>query len=309
MGMGPDTFEIGIDEAGYGPLLGPLVIGAVRVEGPLQSLKAAARSRRREMPRILDSKVLYRGGEGIAELERTALCAWGLARGRLPATVLEYWEGEVRASSSHPWYGNLGDSVPRSCSRSEVEDSVAVLGEELRSLGAGLTFARAFCHLEGFLNERLESLDNKADVHLDHIGNAMLAVLGAPGAGRINCDRLGGRQDYGAFLSRLFPFTPLATECEEFAESRYAVGPEERRTVVRFMVNGERRSREVALASCLAKYGRELMMGCFNRTFTGAFDGLRPTAGYYGDARRFLRELEAAAGADSGWRTRLCRRK
>jgi hypothetical protein len=308
--MGPDTFEIGLDEAGYGPLLGPLVIGAIRVEGPLLSLKAAARSRRRGMPRILDSKVLYRSGDGLPDLERTALAAWGVARGRLPSTVAEYWDGDVRASADHPWYGNLADPLPRFCSRAELEDSVAVLHAELARVGASLAAARAFCHLEGFLNERMASLDNKADVHLDHIGNAMLGVLGAePRQGRVNCDRLGGRQDYGPFLARLFPFTPLETECEEFAESRYAVGPDERRTVVRFLVNGERKSREVALASCLAKYGRELMMGCFNRTFTGAFDGLKPTAGYYGDAKRFLRELEAAAGAGSGWRARLCRRK
>jgi ribonuclease HII len=307
--MGPETFEIGLDEAGYGPLLGPLVIGAVRVEGPLLSLRAAARSRRRDMPRILDSKVLYRAGEGIGELERTALCAWGLSRGRLPATVGEYWEGEIRSIASHPWYGNLGDPLPRFCARSEVEDGIAVLDAELRRAGARLAAARAFCHLEGFLNERMESLENKADVHLDHMGSALLGVLGEPAPGRVNCDRLGGRQDYGSFLSRLFPFVPMATECEEFAESRYSVGPEERRTLVRFMVNGERRSREVALASCLAKYGRELMMAGFNRTFTEAFAGLKPTAGYYGDAKRFLRELEAAAGSGSEWRSRLCRRR
>jgi hypothetical protein len=201
----------------------------------------------------------------------------------------------------------LADPLPRFCSQGEVEDGIAVLEAELRRAGAHLSRAHAHCHLEGLLNARMQSLDNKADVHLDHIGNAMLGALGEHGAGRVNCDRLGGRQDYGPFLTRLFPFTPLETECEQFAESRYAVGPEDRRMLVRFMVNGERRSREVALASCLAKYGRELMMECFNRTFTWAFDGLRPTAGYYGDANRFLRELEAAAG--SGWRARLSRRK
>jgi ribonuclease HII len=107
----------------------------------------------------------------------------------------------------------------------------------------------------------------------------------------------------------LFPFVPLTVDVEGPAESRYVAGPLERGTVVRFMVNGERRSKEVALASCLAKYGRELMMACFNRTFSGAFARVRPTAGYYGDARRFLRELEAAAGPDSGWGRRLSRRR
>jgi ribonuclease HII len=306
--MTSDTFEIGLDEAGYGPLLGPLSIGAVRVDGPLQSLKSAARCRRRGFPRILDSKVLYRAGEGIAELERTALAAWAVAHGRVPGSVAEYWnQYDDSAGAAHPWYGNLADALPRWNSRSEIEDAAAHLAAELGKQGARLTRARAFCHLEGTLNARMGDLANKADVHLDHVGRAMMCVLEALGPGRVNCDRLGGRQDYGPFLAMLFPFVPMTTEQEAPAESCYVLGPEERRTVVRFMVNGERRSKEVALASCLAKYGRELMMACFNRTFSGAWEGVKPTAGYYKDARRFLRELEAAAGADAGWKRRLSR--
>src|SRR5688572_14631147 len=208
--MTSETFEIGLDEAGYGPLLGPLVIGAVRVDGPLLSLKEAARSRRREAPRILDSKLLYRGGEGIADLERTALSAWAAARGRLPATVAEYWEQDVTDGAAHPWYGNLADALPKWNTRTAIEDSAARLRTELGRPGATLTRASAFCHLEGALNVRMSALANKADVHLDHIGRAMLGVLEAtPRPGRINCDRLGGRQDYGPFLSMLFPFVPL----------------------------------------------------------------------------------------------------
>jgi ribonuclease HII len=307
--MGNGGFEIGLDEAGYGPLLGPLVIGAVRIDGPLHSLKDALRTRRRTMPRILDSKVLYKAGAGFADLERAALSAWAVARGKLPATVGEYFGDEPPVSAEHPWYGNLADPLPRALPRAEVEDAAAALHGELGRRGAALAEAHAFCHLEGVLNARMSDLDNKADVHLDHIGRAMMRVLGGLAPGRVNCDRLGGRQDYGPFLSRLFPFVPMAAEHEEPAESRYAVGPADGATVVRFMVNGERRSKEVALASCLAKYGRELMMECFNRTFTTAYGGLKPTAGYYGDARRFLRELEAAAGADAGWKGRLIRRR
>ena len=41
-----------------------------------------------------------------------------------------------------------------------------------------------------------------------------------------------------------------------------------------------------------AKYTRELFMDAFNAYFAGRLDGLRPTAGYYEDGRRFLGEIE-----------------
>jgi hypothetical protein len=47
----------------------------------------------------------------------------------------------------------------------------------------------------------------------------------------------------------------------------------------------------VALASMIAKYVRELHMARLNRFFTGHMPELKPTAGYFTDARRYLREI------------------
>jgi ribonuclease HII len=48
----------------------------------------------------------------------------------------------------------------------------------------------------------------------------------------------------------------------------------------------------VALASLIAKYLRERLMSQFNRFWTLRVPGLKPTAGYPVDARRFLDEIE-----------------
>ena len=48
----------------------------------------------------------------------------------------------------------------------------------------------------------------------------------------------------------------------------------------------------VALASMVSKYLRELLMGCFNGYWLGEVPSLRPTAGYYQDGLRFLKEIE-----------------
>jgi len=48
-----------------------------------------------------------------------------------------------------------------------------------------------------------------------------------------------------------------------------------------------------------AKYLRELAMEAFNRYWTSRVPGLRATAGYPVDARRFLAETEAARRAEA----------
>ncbi len=46
-----------------------------------------------------------------------------------------------------------------------------------------------------------------------------------------------------------------------------------------------------ALASMAAKYLRELFMESFNAFFAERIEGLKPTAGYYEDGRRFMQDV------------------
>ena len=50
--------------------------------------------------------------------------------------------------------------------------------------------------------------------------------------------------------------------------------------------------RPTALASCYAKYLRELMVEVMNNWFCERVPGLKRTAGYYVDGNRFLADLE-----------------
>ena len=59
---------------------------------------------------------------------------------------------------------------------------------------------------------------------------------------------------------------------------------------ITFAEKAETRAFTVALASCLAKYARELAMGAFNRYFGALQPDLKPTAGYTSDGRRWLRD-------------------
>ena len=74
-----------------------------------------------------------------------------------------------------------------------------------------------------------------------------------------------------------------------------------------FTERGEDRSFPTALASCFAKYLRELMVHVLNQWFIARVPGLLPTAGYYSDGHRFLQDLEPHLPALQLPRDRLVR--
>ena len=60
---------------------------------------------------------------------------------------------------------------------------------------------------------------------------------------------------------------------------------------VRFLAKADALDPPVALASMAAKFVRELFMEALNDFFVSRRDGLRRTAGYTVDGRRFLEEV------------------
>jgi ribonuclease HII len=62
---------------------------------------------------------------------------------------------------------------------------------------------------------------------------------------------------------------------------------------VLFREKAEEQCMAVAVASMLSKYMREALMRRFNAWWQGVLPGVQPTAGYYGDGTRFLRDIEA----------------
>ena len=77
-----------------------------------------------------------------------------------------------------------------------------------------------------------------------------------------------------------------------------------RRMLVTFAERGEERAFSVALASCIAKYTREICMEAFNGFFSDLQPDLHPTAGYTQDGRRWVEEAAPAlAQADLQDRT------
>ena len=92
-------------------------------------------------------------------------------------------------------------------------------------------------------------------------------------------------------LRRAFPDSSIRKLRERVEQSSYSISQGHRRVKVTFTAGGEDRAFPTALASCIAKYVRELMLHLLNRWFRAKMPELRPTAGYYTDGRRFLKEV------------------
>jgi hypothetical protein len=318
----------GIDEAGYGPLLGPLVVGCcafqvddgselpVAPADPLPCLwkrltKLVSRNRTKTGRKlhVNDSKQVYSPSVGLRELERSIVCMM-LASGRLPAGFSDFL-GAVAPQAMddlghHPWYAPAaGETFP-------FEQDVLSLSLFSKALEAEMTRTGTRCvHLaaqvlpERKLNAMLEQTRNKASVlfsvaavHLDYL----LKTFGRQGL-VIYCDRQGGREHYGQLLRLMFEDWPLEILREHDGHSEYMLHHPKKVTTetgqtpppvrIVFREKGEEHCMSVALASMLSKYLREGLMRRFNAFWRQYLPDVAPTAGYYGDGQRFLQDIDA----------------
>jgi hypothetical protein len=109
---------------------------------------------------------------------------------------------------------------------------------------------------------------------------------------RFAIDKQGAREAYGALLLRAFEDRRLKVLDETPEHSAYELsggGPTWR---VSYSQSGESRHLLVALASMMSKYLREVLMECFNAYWSSRVPELKPTAGYYEDGLRFLKDIQ-----------------
>jgi hypothetical protein len=108
-------------------------------------------------------------------------------------------------------------------------------------------------------------------------------------------DKHGGRNTYAAMLQDAVPEGMILAHQEGMARSVYSVAGVEREVRWTFQPRADAEHFGVALASMVSKYAREVLMGEFNRFWQERVPGLKPTAGYPGDARRFYEAIRPAA--------------
>lgn len=297
----------GVDEAGYGPLLGPLCHGlcVLRLssakEADLWQALAPAVSRCPAPDDALavdDSKRVYDGLAALPRLRSSVECFLACASGRastdaasllarlLPAQDVQRTEADAWGRTDPTQAGAATGAPPDETRRRSLRARLNDAGVAVLEYGARALPARDF-------NRRMSACANKADAAWEQV--AALArrarELAAPGESlRLTVDKQGGRKFYGARLGDVFSGGLPWCEREAEADSVYRLEDGGVQVRVEFREKADRECFPVALASMAAKLTRELLMQRFNAYFCARQPGLKPTAGYGLDARRFLAE-------------------
>jgi ribonuclease HII len=296
----------GIDEAGFGPLLGPLVISssAFRVEAKhldadlWQVLRQSVGKTRRHLAgRLLvtDSKKAYKRAEGMGHLERSVLAALTSLE-RNPATAHDLLaclcpECMPRLLE-YPWYQDIQQRSLQA-GQADLRIAAQVLSDDMAAGGAKLLGLQCRCLDVAHYNTLVGHMRNKSQVLFVATTQLVQKVLDEfpdPEV-RILIDRQGGRVCYRENLLRSFPQMELRIVHESEQRSVYELQRGSRRVELAFEVGADVHHLAVSLASMVSKYVRELLMESMNGYFTSMNPDLKPTAGYWTDGLRFLEDL------------------
>jgi hypothetical protein len=314
---------IGTDEAGYGPNLGPLVVTATGWRVP-ENVAAAdlwtefdrcitrVRCDGDSRLHVADSKQVYSPGSGLECLEVPVLSFLGTVTGRLPNTVREL--GRLIAGETfdveypqEPWHDGSEASLPVESSPDHIAEWMSELSAAMNRLGIQLAAVRTRVVFASEFNRLADAAGSKGAI-VSHSTLQLVRELCDlyPDAASVQvvCDKHGGRNRYDELIAGHFDDQFVFRVVESRERSTYRCG----RAEFCFRTKAEELM-PVALASMVSKYIRELLMKQFNQFWQRHVPGLKPTAGYPVDARRFRDEIGSAVESLAIAEDRLWRRR
>ncbi len=298
---------VGIDEAGFGPILGPLVVSSCTFSVPEKHIKtnlwrllskSVAKTRKHLAGRLLvvDSKKAYSKSAGIQHLERTVISCLKCF-GQNPADLAHLLRilcpNSIERLANYPWH-NSETTYKIKANPADVEIAAKTFKRDLDESNMELLNMKSCCLDVGHYNKLVDAVRNKANVLFTATSQLIKSAYdnyGEQGL-QVIVDRQGGRVHYQNCLQTMFPGLELTILKETQKHSSYELKAGQKQMRVHFIVGADQNFLPVSLASMVSKYLRQLLVGNINRYFISFAPELKPTAGYWKDGLRFIQEIK-----------------
>ncbi len=315
--MSKTKLLVGVDEAGYGPSMGPLTIGATawRVPSDFDANEMTRLLEPEFLPKPLkpdsthvpmgDSKKIHRGKLAVEGLMLGArfLCfaADEIAGSDWESRVAEFAIEDWQRLAKIQWYGPQPSLYAWQLDQT-IPNQTAYFGAALAKLNlhsielVGIRM-RVIDEIE--FNRQVDRTGNKSTLLSESsIGLVRAVITNFSNDGEVievYCDKHGGRNRYQSLLTFMFDQEWFGIEIESRDCSRYASMWSGHAMQIQFKVDGDSIFPSAA-ASIIAKWTREEMMNRLNGFWQAKVkDGVASTAGYYVDAMRFAKDIERTA--------------
>ena len=293
----------GIDEAGLGPKLGPLIVAsaAFKIDDPCEAQevslwdifsKTTTRNKSHKDHRLLvtDSKIAY-NSRGLPALQNVVLNFLYALTGHKPAINIYDLISRLGAESMIPqitqskWFSQITTEnvAPEFFLNPEATFNLRHKQAKIQHLRCRILTAR-------MLNKLFADGLNKSEVLLLQTGQHIRHIVDTytdPQI-RIVVDKQGGKTYYAPYLTDILDGRWVETIKESSNSSVYRI---EDSIYIEFRPKADQNEFTVALASITAKFLREILMHEFNTYFTSKISKLKATAGYPLDAKRFYAEI------------------
>lgn len=307
---------VGIDEAGYGPILGPLVVTAAR----FSTSEAAANSgfsilgaRSLQALGVADSKKAYASRQ-LRRLELPVLAFLKMA-GIVPedtASLLAVLGASIE--SSFPWYRDLSARLPVQTDPAEIAELAGRIHDEMDRTGC--RFEGFVCRLiaEDAFNRSIGRLGSKSLLLFEACAGLVRECLAAAPRASILLDHHGSRVRHTALLRLFFGESRIETLCESANESAYRLSGAEREKLEDGRTTGVRAGEQQAMGvedkprdrSSEAngqESGGAARLASVHMRFVVKADALYPEVSLASMCSKYVREL-IMKGFNSYWQER-----
>jgi ribonuclease HII len=298
----------GIDEAGYGPTLGPFVLSKVVMEIPDEYhhetniwhiLKDAISEKiQKRGNRIIvgDSKKLYQQKTGLKMLEEAVLSFVWHTKGPvrkftdLLKLFTDYNEGVL---DKYPWYNGKDLDLPVASNVSAIMNYEDILKETTISRDVSILDIKCHFLCVSEINRQIALNGNKSLLLFNSCVTHLKEIFELYGEHKpkVLIDKHGGRNYYEKLLTHYFKGCKVDSIVEGNQLSTYNIKNETNKMDVSFIVGADSKYFPTALASMFSKYIRELFIKLFNAFWQEKIRDIKSTAGYPEDARRFLSQI------------------